>query len=44
MFNCGFSHLMMVKNDGTIHGCGANEHGMCGSGSKKTAGNLYKVT
>ena len=30
LFACGLSHLMMVKKDDTVFGCGCNDDGNCG--------------
>ena len=41
---CGESHTIILKNDGTLWGCGANNYGQLGLGDKTNRKFFTKIT
>ena len=41
---CGYNHTLILKNDGTLWGCGNNEHGQLGLGDTKSRDIFTQIT
>ena len=42
--SCGSNHTFILKNDGTLWGCGLNDHGQLGSGDRTNRTTFTKIT